>query len=379
MPDIPTLTDGHVTLRRPRAQDAMAMVEQSADPDSQRWTVVPRGYTLADAYEFLEYIAAQQELATGNIVWVIDRVVDGGPQYAGLVDVRWDTPLSAEIGYSLHPAHRGHGVMSDALRLVVRTGFSQGFWGTPLQRQHVKVEVGNWASRRVAWACGFTFHATVPGLLRHFTPDGGPALRDAWLASIGPEDITEPVTDWLEPEVLHTTTAAGQGLTLRPWRDDDTPWLDPHTGRPIDAPANNPGRLLLSQDSFSEWLTHRRERMATGRGLEWCIADSATDHALGTVGLFVRQGTITDTAELGYRVFPQAQRRGVATAAARCVVQHARDLGLRRLIAGTAADNAASNAVLTAAGLTMYGVEPAAEILPDGRAVDELHWHFLLT
>ena len=112
--------------------------------------------------------------------------------------------------------------------------------------------------------------------------------------------------------------------------------------------------------------------MAKGSSVEWCIADPSTDRALGSVVLFSRHGPIDDVAELGYQLFPSARGRGVAKAAARLAIAHALrpadegGLGLRRLIAETAADNAASNAVLQAAGFTEFGREHAVDALPDG-------------
>ena len=52
-------------------------------------------------------------------------------------------------------------------------------------------------------------------------------------------------------------------------------------------------------------------------------------------------------------------------------------LGLRRLVAETAADNVASNAVLRAVGFTEFGRERATDLLPDGTYGDGLHWELL--
>ena len=102
------------------------------------------------------------------------------------------------------------------------------------------------------------------------------------------------------------------------------------------------------------------------------------------VGSYPAEGTLDDdTAELGYQVIPSARGRGVATAASRVVAGHAltpRDrggLGIRRLVAETAEDNRASNTVLDRLGFMIWGRETAADILPDGRAVDALHWELL--
>jgi RimJ/RimL family protein N-acetyltransferase len=90
-----------------------------------------------------------------------------------------------------------------------------------------------------------------------------------------------------------------------------------------------------------------------------------------------------DVAELGYQLFPSARGRGVAKAAARLAVRHALapkehgGLGLRRLIAETAADNVASNQVLIANGFVVYGHEHAVDQLSDGSLGDGLHWELL--
>ena len=52
-------------------------------------------------------------------------------------------------------------------------------------------------------------------------------------------------------------------------------------------------------------------------------------------------------------------------------------LGLRRLVAETAADNAASNRVLESNGFVVYGREHAVDPLTDGTFGDGLHWELL--
>jgi RimJ/RimL family protein N-acetyltransferase len=208
-------------------------------------------------------------------------------------------------------------------------------------------------------------------------PDGGPP-RDIWRASLGADDVMEAATPWTDPPVL-TSPEAG-GIRLRPWRDADIDALEPR-----DQPDHYmPSRGVLDADTFPEWLMVRRERMSLGKMLSWCVADKDTDAALGEVLLFVLEGTIDDdSAELGYQVLPSARGRGVATAASRVVSGHALTprgkggLGMRRLVAETAEDNVASNTVLDRLGFTIWGRETAADILPDGRALDALHWELL--
>ena len=123
--------------------------------------------------------------------------------------------------------------------------------------------------------------------------------------------------------------------------------------------------------------------MSEGTAIEWCVADAATDRALGGVVVFSRGGPISDTAELGYQLFPSARGRGVAKKAARLAIAHALrpvaegGLGLRRLVAETAADNEASNAVLRADGFTEFGREHEVDQLADGWWGDGLYWELL--
>ncbi|MGL4745580.1 MAG: GNAT family N-acetyltransferase [Dermatophilaceae bacterium] len=366
---VPELTDGVVRLRAHRPQDAARIVEQATDPVSQRWTTVPRPYRITDAHDFLSVIRTGWERGDGQS-WAVAAADDPTEQYLGTVDLRPRAPHTAEAGYGLHPGARGRGTMASALRLACQWWFSRG--GT---RVHWQAERGNFASLRVAWSCGFARHGTVPGLVASGVHRD--RAVDAWCASLAAEDVMEPLTPWPDPAVLLTTEGR---IRLRPWRDDDITHLDPHS-----KPAHDmPGRSVLDPDTFAEWLLIRREQMSLGTTISWCIADAETDAALGEVLVFVAHGTVDDdTVELGYHVVPSARRRGVASAATRTVVQHVLapredgGLGVRRLVARTAEDNTGSNRVLDALGFTIWGRETAADLLPDGRAVDALHWELL--
>lgn len=369
---VPELTDGVVRLRAHRADDAELIVEQSTDPESKRWTTVPRPYGLEQAHEFLASIEAAWGAADGIRHWAVTDAADPDSRYLGTIDLRPKGGGAASVGFGLHPQGRGQGFMAGALRLVSRWWFGEG--GV---RVHWDAARGNFASWRVAWSCGFTHHGTVPQL--HADPDdaAAPAL-DLWRASLGAEDVMEARTPWEDVPVLDA--ADGHGIRLRPWRDGDVTALEPR-----DQPDHYmPARGVLDADTFPDWLMVRREQMSLGRVLSWCVVDTTTDAALGEVLVFVTEGTLDDdTAELGYQVVPSGRGRGVATASASALVRHAfapradGGLGMRRLVAQTAEDNAASNAVLDRLGFTIWGRETAADVLPDGRSVDALHWELL--
>ena len=188
---VPRLADGRVRLTAHREEDLTAIVEQCTDPESVRWTTVPRPYGETDAQEFLALTRRGWAEPCGNLHWAIRWTDDDGVEaFAGTIDLRPRGSGAAEIGFGLHPDARGRHVMTTAVRLVCRWWFDDGG-----QRVHWWANVGNVASWRVAWACGFTWHATVPGYLP--MPDG--SLVDGWVASVGADDdLTRPVAPWSE-------------------------------------------------------------------------------------------------------------------------------------------------------------------------------------
>ncbi len=374
---VPLLTDGVVTLRAHHAEDVDAILEQCLDADAQRWTTVPRGYTREDAEGFTDRARAAWGDPRGNRLWAIEAVLDedsGTPSYAGAVDLRpGEARTTASIGYALHPRARGAGVMARAVRLLAAHVFETGPWGTPVSRIHWRAIVGNWGSRRVAWATGFTFHGVVPE--SHVDPDDPERALDSWHASLGRDDALTPVAPWLEAVVIE-----GDGLRLRPWRAEDIDAIEERH----DPEHWMPGRSTLGRDMFPAWLARRHELMAEASGVDWCVADTATDRALGGVTVFSRSGPLTgDVGELGYQLFPSARGRHVARRAAALAISHAlapRDrggLGLRRLVSETAADNVASNRVLMANGFVSFGREHDVDPLPGAAWGDALYWERL--
>ena len=113
----PVLTDGTLTLRPWRVDDADAVYRACQDPDIQRWTQVPVPYTRADAEGFVtEFAPAAWRGGTG----VVFAVVDGSDSLLasiGVVDL--DRPnRSCEIGYWVAPDARRRGVASGATALL---------------------------------------------------------------------------------------------------------------------------------------------------------------------------------------------------------------------------------------------------------------------
>ena len=357
---VPILTDGRVLLRAHAQSDAPRIVEQCVDPESVRWTTVPAPYTDADARQWLEAIRAGWDGGRGPFLWAIAEPED--PEtFLGTVDIRDHGAGIGFVGFGLHPDGRGRGLMAAALRLAARW-----WWDHGGVRIHWQANRGNVASWRVAHACGFTYHGTVPGHLPH----RGEAL-DSWNASVGrDDDLTRPMTPWREPLPL-----AGDGIRLRPWRESDAEAVEPG-----DSPTHfMPEGAEPTAETFPDWLLRKREQAAFGEATHWCIADAATDRALGDVVLIDR-GQEEGSAEAGYFLFPSARGRGVATAAVDVITAYAfrseadGGRGLRRLTALTVGDNLASARVLERAGFTEWGREPQFCPRADGSLDDARHW-----
>ena len=352
---VPTLVDpaAEVTLRATSAADLPAIVEQSRDPETIRWTSSvpnpPGGYSMRDA----EYFFAQ--IRTGwtegrRLTWTVESERDGVRQHCGNVSLNLAEHGWAEIGFALHPSARGRSLMSTAVRLVRDYAFDVA----GLTTLRWRAIAGNWGSRNVAAAAGFVFDGTVRRLL-----DQRGTLRDGWLATMTREDPRTPRRGLVPVELL------GSAVVLRPFTETDADRVveacsDPRTQHwLISLP-----RPYARSDALS-YLEHTRELAARGAGLVWCIADAADDRCLGSIGL-EGLGSYAPRAEIGYWAHPQARGRGRVTEAVRLVTEYARSAGLATsILIRCAEENTASRYVAEAAGYREVGRMPQAE--PVGR------------
>ncbi|MGD9956632.1 MAG: GNAT family N-acetyltransferase [Candidatus Nanopelagicales bacterium] len=183
--EIPTLTDGVVTLRAYRPEDAEPMTRALQDWDTVKWLVTPTWpYPHEESVEWIESIAPTK-WADGSACWfaVADAATDA---YLGDAGLRTPDPAGRvwEIGYLLVPWARGHGYMTRAVRLLVGWAFD----ALDCDRIDWGAAVGNDPSRRVAEANGFVVEGVRrQGMLRrsdqtrHDEWTGG-LLRDDWAA-----------------------------------------------------------------------------------------------------------------------------------------------------------------------------------------------------
>ena len=290
----------------------------------------------------------------------------------GTVDLHDGQGGVGEIGFSVAPWARGAGVMTRAVKLVVRHAFDVFGWDRVIWRAFT----GNYASRRVAWKCGFRGVVVVPG--------GGLARdvrRDEWIATIGRDDELEPQGNWWSVPELE-----GGGIRLRAFQPTDAPRIteacnDERTQYWL---AGLPSPYQLSD--AEGFMRSRQDTLASGEGVPWAIADAASDQLLGYVSVFDLNNRIDKTmGEIGYWLHPDARGRKVMSTAVGLVIEHAfrpvadGGLGRRRLVLFAAEGNTASAHVAEVNGFTAVSTERLASPRRDGEFVNLLGFDLLAT
>ena len=89
--DVPTLTDGVVTLRGHQPADLPRIVQQCNDPESIRWTTVPTPYDESDAVDWTTKALPEHWETESTFCFAIEHQV----LFAGSVDLRMRGELEA--------------------------------------------------------------------------------------------------------------------------------------------------------------------------------------------------------------------------------------------------------------------------------------------
>ncbi|HLR94689.1 MAG TPA: GNAT family N-acetyltransferase [Jiangellaceae bacterium] len=358
-----------VLLSAPSVDDVPRITAICQDTELQRWTAVPVPYTENDAASFVTDYALPAWEAGTELTWAVRDPEER--RVLGMIGVKREGG-NGQLGFWLASDARGQRVMSRAVRLVAEYSFSPD--GLALSHLIWWAFVGNWDSRRVAWATGFRIEGTVRG----GQTQRGQAV-DSWVGSLRAGDPMQPATRWLNIPVLN-----GDGLTLRPWRPDDADAMvegcsDPRTRywlSNLSLPYGQEQALAYIQDT---WVS-----AADGTAVNWAIT-LADDESLpvGAVSVVrIRMGRPA-FATIGYWSHPAVRGSGVMSRALGLAVRHAfaatesGGLGLDRLELGRAEGNDASAHVAETNGFRHIGRVRAAEPLGDGTLVD-LHRYDLL-
>jgi RimJ/RimL family protein N-acetyltransferase len=177
-----------------------------------------------------------------------------------------------------------------------------------------------------------------------------------------------------ENDRMRERLSTPSGLVLRPWMNDDVPALLV-AFEPAEMRMEHPGPPIDTPDAALNWLAKRWEAWEAGTGYAFAVTDAtnSTDAVLGCMAVTAIDRR-HDTGWVSYWTMAAAQRRGVASAAARAISEWAfTDLALFRLELGHRTDNVASCRVATAAGYAVEGVERAKLRYGDRRYDAEIH------
>jgi RimJ/RimL family protein N-acetyltransferase len=367
--DVPTLSDGVVTLRAHRRDDAEGVWEQCQDPLSQQWTTVPVPYSRSDAADFIARIG---ELWSRDEVWSFAIEADGGSgpgRFGGTIGLDPMRPGLAEIMYGAHPAVRGRGVMSRAVKLILDWVFE----ATPVRTVVWWANAGNIASWRVAWRNGFSFD----GQAREVLPQRG-VMRDGWMGTLRSSDSRVPKTRWLvRPDIT------GERVRMRAPRSDDADRMLESTSDPLSRHWLAEYGAPKTRRDVGRSIRDESLPAALGRGFSWVIADPLTDMYLGQLNVFDVNGIDHLTAELGYWLHPDGRGRGLLHEAIERAAEllfaavDAGGVGLRRLRLNISDGNSASMRLAAATGFTECGRDHSTSILADGSVVDTLRYERL--
>ncbi|GLW10797.1 hypothetical protein Misp01_59250 [Microtetraspora sp. NBRC 13810] len=263
---------------------------------------------------------------------------------------------TTEVGYGVHPAHRGRGYAPEALAGLARHAFDE----VGLRRIELRANVDNPSSIRVAEKSGFAREGVLRGA--GFESDGP---RDLVVFGLLAQD--QPSGQVRRDRVLGPARLATARLLLRPFHAGDADDLlavsaDPDIRRWLKWPI---GFTAERAWDFCVRLAHE----SPDTGVQWAVVATGTGRLSGAVSLF---GADWDDghAYCGYWIAPWARGHGFAAEATEAVVRHAFAAGLARVGLWAASGNTASQRVADRAGFTREGVLRGAGLLPGGVRTD---------
>jgi RimJ/RimL family protein N-acetyltransferase len=358
---------GHgVRLRPFTDEDIDAVAIACTDPLTRRFLpFLPDPYGRAEATEWVRAGSLANRATGGAGLAIADPDTD---QLLGSVSLFGDVNGSrrtGEIGYWVGPWARGRGVAAAGLRTLAGWAAGRG-----AEKLEILADVANVASQRTALACGFRREGVRRGAARMV---GGGERRDliaySWLAGEALDPLPRLLPDlpggYLEDGVLTLTPAGPDDVDDR-YRLARLPEVIATSVPPVAPTLADVARRCAA--AGSAWLA--------GERAEFMIRDAASHAVTGQIALFYWEPP-TGQAMIGYDLFPEWRGRGYASRAARLVAQWAFAIGIKRLIAGTAPENRASQRTLENAGFRREGYQRSRLPGPDGTRIDDVLYALL--
>lgn len=178
--EVPTLTRGLITLRKPHLDDTQAVFDGCQDPLIPRFTAISSDYSMAHALDYVQRtdasVRTQRELP-----FVIEHGNGDDRTFAGTISFHSLNVKNSvgELGYWMTASMRGKGIATTAARMLTDFGFASiGF-----KRIEALVDIENIASAKLLESAGYSRE----GLLKNkVTRDDGRQV-DMYLFAAVPE------------------------------------------------------------------------------------------------------------------------------------------------------------------------------------------------
>ena len=154
--DLPTLETERLILRKMVLNDAEAVFAYASNSEVSRFTLWETHRSIEDSRAFLEF-ATQKYENGGEPDWGI--VYRGNGCLVGACGlVNWEAEHArAEVGFVLSREYWGRGLMSEAVRAILRFGFER----MNLNRIEARCIAENAASARVMEKAGMVYEGTL--------------------------------------------------------------------------------------------------------------------------------------------------------------------------------------------------------------------------
>ena len=277
----------------------------------------------------------------------VTRAILDGDRLVGGLALTGVRPGAAELTFWVMPEERRRGLATAAVRALCREAG---------ERIELVTAITDTVSQRVALNAGFTREGVRRGVRRD-------DVVWSWLPGDPPGPAPRPL-----PDLPDGGLRDGE-VSLQPLCPDDTDDLLTLLNLP-DVRA----RAVYLREVTRPVL----ERRCAGAASEWLSGQRAdltirvNDEFAGDIGLFYE--AFSRQAMIGYNMLPGFRGRGATTRAVRLLSAWAFEAGVRRLVAGTAPDNVASQRVLGRAGFTREAIERSRFDSLAGTRVDDVRY-----
>ena len=178
--EVPTLTRGLITLRKPHLDDTQAVFDSCQDPLIPRFTAISADYSMAHALDYVQRtdasVRTQRELP-----FVIEYGNGNDRVFAGTISFHSLSVKNSvgELGYWMTSSMRGKGIATTAAWMLTDYGFTSiGF-----KRIEALVDIENVASTALLETAGYQRE----GLLKNKVSRGDGRQVDMYIYSALPE------------------------------------------------------------------------------------------------------------------------------------------------------------------------------------------------